>query len=83
MRTSLTVRPAVLLAAVILAAAGTSAQEPTDPAVAVEEPPREAPPAAPVEEPQPELERPTVWGEPTEVQIGIYILASISLTWTR
>ena len=26
------------------------------------------------EEPKPELERPTVWGEPTEVQVGIYVI---------
>jgi hypothetical protein len=25
-------------------------------------------------EPKPEMERPTVWGEPTEVQIGIYVI---------
>ena len=26
------------------------------------------------EEPKPELERPTVWGEPTEVQVAIYVI---------
>ncbi len=31
-------------------------------------------PAAPAEVPKPELERPTVWGEPTEVQIGMYVI---------
>ncbi len=31
-------------------------------------------PSVLAEEPKPELERPTVWGEPTEVQIGIYVI---------
>ena len=31
-------------------------------------------PSVIVEEPKPELERPTVWGEPTEVQVGIYVI---------
>ena len=32
------------------------------------------PRTAPTKEPKPELERPTVWGEPTEVRVGIYVL---------
>ena len=34
----------------------------------------EVKPSALAEESKPELERPTVWGEPTEVQIGVYII---------
>ena len=34
----------------------------------------EVTPSVIVEEPKPELERPTVWGEPTEVQIGIHVI---------
>jgi len=35
---------------------------------------REVKPSVPAAEPKPEMERPTVWGEPTEVQIGIYVV---------
>ncbi len=31
-------------------------------------------PSVIVEEPKPELERPTIWGEPTEVQVGIFVI---------
>ncbi len=31
-------------------------------------------PSVILEEPKPELERPTVWGEPTEVKVGIYVI---------
>ena len=31
-------------------------------------------PSVLAEQPKPEMERPTIWGEPTEVQIGIYIV---------
>ena len=34
----------------------------------------ETKPSVLIEEPKPELERPTVWGEPTEVQIGLYVI---------
>ena len=34
----------------------------------------EVKPSVLVDEPKPEMERPTVWGEPTEVQIGIYVI---------
>jgi hypothetical protein len=34
----------------------------------------EVKPSVLVDEPKPELERPTVWGEPTEVQIAIYVI---------
>jgi hypothetical protein len=35
---------------------------------------QEVKPSVLAKEPKPELERPTVWGEPTEVQIAIYII---------
>ena len=35
---------------------------------------QEVKPSVLVEEPKPEMERPTVWGEPTEVQIEIFIV---------
>ena len=35
---------------------------------------QEVKPSVLATEPRPEMERPTVWGEPTEVQIGIYIV---------
>lgn len=31
-------------------------------------------PATPVQAPPPELSRPTVWGEPTEVQVGMFVI---------
>lgn len=34
----------------------------------------EVKPSVLVDEPKPEMERPTVWGEPTEVQVGIYVI---------
>ncbi len=37
-------------------------------------PAQEAKPSVLAGESKPELERPTVWGEPTEVQIGIYVV---------
>jgi hypothetical protein len=35
---------------------------------------QEVKPSVLAEEPQPEMERPTVWGEPTEVKIGIFVI---------
>jgi len=35
---------------------------------------QEVKPSVLAEQPKPEMERPTIWGEPTEVQIGIYIV---------
>ncbi len=34
----------------------------------------EVKPSVLVDEPKPEMERPTVWGEPTEVQVAIYVI---------
>ncbi len=34
----------------------------------------EVKPSVLVDEPKPELERPTIWGEPTEVQIAVYVI---------
>lgn len=34
----------------------------------------EVTPAIPVQAPPPELSRPTVWGEPTEVKIGVFVI---------
>ncbi len=34
----------------------------------------EVKPTVLVDEPKPEMERPTVWGEPTEVQVSIYVI---------
>ena len=33
-----------------------------------------------VDQPKPEMERPTVWGEPTEVQVAIYIIGQ-QMAW--
>jgi len=62
---------AALFTAMALATTATSAQEPSSSGTAVEEPAAEAEPVA---EPSPELERPTVWGEPTEVRVGIFVI---------
>ena len=59
---------AVFLAVAVAADAQLPPAQPETPAA--EEP---APPVA-ADEPKPEMERPTVWGEPTEVRIGIYII---------
>lgn len=49
--------------------ASSLASEPSSP-----ETTEEAPTSALVEKQKPELERPTTWGEPTEVRVGIYVL---------
>lgn len=36
--------------------------------------PSDTKPSVILEEPKPELARPTAWGEPTEVQIGVYVI---------
>lgn len=43
----------------------------TNPATILNDVPQ---PSVILEEPKPELARPTAWGEPTEVQIGIYVI---------
>jgi Neurotransmitter-gated ion-channel ligand binding domain len=56
-------------------AEGQQKQEPA-PTEAAPAPGPSAPvnPSATAKEPKPELERPTVWGEPTEVRVGIYVI---------
>jgi hypothetical protein len=65
-------KKAMLLTGMLLVSAMSTAQQP--PMV----PPETAGPASPVEaaphEPKPEMERPTVWGRPTEVRMGIYVI---------
>jgi hypothetical protein len=46
----------------------------TDPAAGPSETAQASEPSSPEEEPKPELERPTVWGEPTKVGMAIYII---------
>jgi hypothetical protein len=77
---------AILCGLIVLLAMTATApvQGQTDPAAAPSEmaPSETAPsetaqasePTAPVEEPKPELERPTVWGEPTAVEVLIYVI---------
>ncbi len=50
------------------------ADAPTLPQVSGDEVSEEVKPSLLSDEPQPEMKRPTVWGEPTEVQIGIYVI---------
>lgn len=50
------------------------AQSQSDPAALPTGMPQKVESSETKEQPKPELERPTVWGEPTEVQIGIYII---------
>jgi hypothetical protein len=54
--------------------AESSAPQPTIPKPAGDEATEEVKPSALVNEPKPEMERPTVWGEPTEVQIAIFVI---------
>lgn len=68
----------------LISVSGTQAQESTTTAQPTPQPAipgvpslvatDEATPSVILEAPKPELERPTVWGEPTEVQIGIYVI---------
>jgi len=52
----------------------TLAAAPSLPKPAGAEGGEEVQPSVLVDAPKPELERPSVWGEPTEVQIGIYVI---------
>jgi hypothetical protein len=52
----------------------TKKQEQPVSVLSAAEPTQEVKPAVLVEEPKPELERPSVWGEPTEVRILIYVI---------
>lgn len=66
-------QPLAILAVVMisLSAAGAQEESTTAPAAVLADQPQ---PSVIFEEPKPELERPTEWGEPTEVQIGIYVI---------
>ena len=68
MRNTLLIRMVLLLSVVAMA----SAQEQPQPGKPAEEPAAEK--ADTPKEPKPELERPTVWGEPTEVRVAIYMI---------
>lgn len=48
----------------------TSVTAPSDQGAAV----NQDTPVAPVQAPPPELSRPTVWGEPTEVKVGVFVI---------
>jgi hypothetical protein len=63
-----------LLALLVFLGGTASAQTQTDPVAVPTEPQKEAESSEAVEEPKPELTRPTVWGEPTEVRIGIFVI---------
>ncbi len=52
----------------------TTAPQPQMPKPAGAEATEEVKPSVLVDEPKPEMERPTIWGEPTEVQVGIYVI---------
>jgi hypothetical protein len=64
------------MAALCLLVSDSNAQEPAPPTKTVTEPVQEAASPAPVlsEEAKPELERPTIWGEPTEVEMTLYMI---------
>jgi len=51
-----------------------TAQEQSASVPYVEVPAKEPVPSVLSEEPKPELERPSVWGEPTEVEISLYMI---------
>lgn len=73
MRPMLLKQQLLTFAVFVIWLSGVSAQEPsaTDPGAAVDVEPK---PSVVFEEPKPELERPTTWGEPTEIQIAIYVI---------
>jgi hypothetical protein len=60
---------AILICSLIPTIAATAQQNPTQPTA----PQSKEPPSTP-KEPSPELERPSVWGEPTEVKVAIYVI---------
>ena len=61
-------------ALMLIVSAGATAQEQPAAVTPIEEPAQEDVPSVFSEEPKPELERPTVWGEPTEVQINLFLI---------
>ncbi len=62
------------VALMLLVAAGATAQEQPGAVVPIEERTEEVVPPVSSEEPKPELKRPTVWGEPTEVQVRVFMI---------
>lgn len=59
----------IVLAMMFAASGHVAAQTEPDTAVAPE-----APPSPAATEPRPELARPTIWGEPTQVSVGLYVI---------
>lgn len=64
----------VPVASVILLAAAALAQVPPDTGTVDDPAPLEEMQPIAEESSRPEMERPTTWGEPTEVQVGIYVI---------
>jgi hypothetical protein len=62
------------IAAVLIATIPAVAQAPSEGAPASTEPAEENVKVAETSTPKPEQQRPTVWGEPTEVRVGIYVI---------
>jgi hypothetical protein len=62
--------PAITIFVAILSQVAAQQIETTPSPTGTDEPQ----PSVLVDEPRPELERPKVWGEPTEIQLGIYII---------
>ena len=60
---------AILILSLIPSVAATAQQTPTQPTAPEFEETQSSP-----KEPSPELERPSVWGEPTEVKVAIYVI---------
>ncbi len=60
---------AILILSLIPSVAATAQQTPTLPTAPESEETQSSP-----KEPSPELERPSVWGEPTEVKVAIYVI---------
>ncbi len=66
-------RQLLVLVVLVLSVRSATAQEEstTDPGTGLSD---ATTPSVILEEPKPELARPTAWGEPTEVQVGIYVI---------
>jgi hypothetical protein len=60
---------AILICSLIPTIAATAQQTPTQPTAPQSEETQSSP-----KDPSPELERPSVWGEPTEVKVAIYVI---------
>jgi len=62
------------IAALLIATIPAVAQAPSEGAPANTKPAEENVEVAESSTPKPEQQRPTVWGEPTEVRVGIYVI---------